>query len=230
MAFHGHQRLGEAVELFRNDLRVRKQGGEHALVEQHRALDRAHRLIDGFALRPMRPAFARHDDAKAPGFRQPVQERRVGVRLDGKPVIRRLHEIGGGDAADFLRHRHHVLPLADMLDDGIGMHDIEGIVGEFRHGAGVAGERGETGRRHDLLIEDRDVRRPADQVALVEPIFRPAADIQDAQRLVAFGKRLEHAQEMPEARRSETGRPHLDAYFIETSFFKHALPARIFLL
>src|SRR6266545_2532121 len=50
------------------------------------------------------------------------------MRLDGKPLVRRLTIVVLADAPDFPRKSFHILSITDVLDHGIGKDEIERLI------------------------------------------------------------------------------------------------------
>jgi hypothetical protein len=54
------------------------------------------------------------------------------VRLDWKPEIRGLHEIGSANSVDLLGESLLALPIPDVLDGRVAVHDIEALVRKWK--------------------------------------------------------------------------------------------------
>ena len=145
-AADGHERLGQAQHAFHVHLGVGKEGRELALVQKGHALHVAHGVVDRLPTRGKADVEI-HQDATAHLLRQPVEERCAHVRLDGEPEVGRLHEVPGRQTAHVMGHGHHRLPIADVLDHGVGVHEVVGHVGDVAEPGGIALHRGELRQR-----------------------------------------------------------------------------------
>ncbi|HSP44328.1 MAG TPA: hypothetical protein VLO11_15745, partial [Luteolibacter sp.] len=136
-------------------------------------------------------------------------ERLDEMGFDRKPEIRGLDEQIGRHTPGFGREGLDPVPVADVLDRGIGMQDIEGIVGIFRHATSVTGHilepfgvfLGQIARE----IQDRDAHAVSLEKPIGHrlPILGLAADIEDSH----FASGLMHFFDQGE-QRADPLRPH----------------------
>ncbi len=70
------------------------------------------------------------DQLGAHRARKPVDERRDKVRLNGKPPVRRLHEVTGREPAHFAGEIELRTAVAQMFDQRVAEDGVEGAVGK----------------------------------------------------------------------------------------------------
>src|SRR3954468_23368628 len=63
-------------------------------------------------------------------LRQPVEEEGDEMRLDGEPAVRRLDEVAATDATGLVREQPLIGFGAEVLDDAVGVDEVEAPVGK----------------------------------------------------------------------------------------------------
>jgi hypothetical protein len=119
------------------------------------------------------------------------------MRLDGKPVVRRLHPIGFRHAQGFLGHPFLFVESEEVFNHGIAESYIELIVGDLRKIRRVADARFEVilHRLQPAKVYRRDMDILAADLSLDHPEFPRAANIENAQRAREAGdQRFEYLE------------------------------------
>ncbi len=146
-------------------------------------------------------------------FGKVMNERKHDVRLHGKPAIRSLDPVMTADPSDFIREPMLIGRSANMFDDGVAEHDVEGRVFKWQKAA-IAARRIATFSRRCSAEGKIDYCQMGSRAGKL-PDKRRAAHIQNARAVRYFEGLLEqpHAPrpEVPERTIEETGLRHGEA-------------------
>ncbi|MNY24199.1 hypothetical protein D3C86_1579000 [compost metagenome] len=187
---------------------VGEEEAELGLVQQAGVLDVAHggAHVDGLLRETVGLA---HQGARAALFAAPVEEGRREVGLDREPEIGGLDIVARGQTAGLGGEGLHTHPVADVLDDRVGVDQVEAVVRVLGQGAGVAVDIVEQGRVHGVeaaWIDQGDVDLVGvEEVAWEQvPVFRLAAQIDDPHSTLLGVDGLDQRRDAPGAGAAKT--------------------------